>query len=109
MSWWVSLVDPETKEIVEVPRFQEGGSQVLGGTTVGDLNVTYNYRKHYDFKDLNGQVAGDMIEDLEIDVQKLGVVRTNDYWDPTPGNVGFALSILLAWARRHPTAVFEVH
>ena len=28
------------------------------------------------------------------------------YWKPTPGNAGYALNILLGWAREHPDAVW---
>jgi len=41
-------------------------------------------------------------------VGTLGTEHCGDYWADTLGNAGFALSLLLAWARDHPTAVWEV-
>lgn len=36
------------------------------------------------------------------------VYDTGGYWADTPGNAGYALSILLAWARQHPGATWKV-
>ena len=33
--------------------------------------------------------------------------RLVDYWAPTPGNAGYALNILLDWARQYPEATFD--
>ena len=35
------------------------------------------------------------------------VYDTGGYWAPTEGNAGYALSILLGWARMHPDAVWS--
>jgi hypothetical protein len=43
MSWWIYLEDPETGEVAEVENFSAGGTQVVGGSTRAELNVTYNY------------------------------------------------------------------
>lgn len=34
---------------------------------------------------------------------------TGGYWKATPGNAGYAASILLAWARQYPQGVWEVN
>ena len=119
---------------------QEGGTQLVGGTTECDLNITGNYSRLYhlalDKEDglgwLYGKRAKDTIERLEKAVELLSTdqyVRTvdncvkcgfrtgvgkgladpysdenrrRDYWAPTPGNAGYALNILLGWAREHP-------
>jgi len=41
-------------------------------------------------------------------VDKLGVKRFENYWAPTPGNAGYAASILLRWAKQYPDYVWEV-
>ena len=101
---------------VQIPNHSEGGTHVFGGTTDAELNVTYNYSGHY-FRELhdekglrwlNGKKAVDCTRKLEKTVEALGVERDSDYWADTPGNAGYALSILLDWARQHPEAVFEV-
>lgn len=150
MSWWVCLKDTtaeptcdygtpldqwqprysyETEPCPEpcypsviVDRHAEGGIYVMGGTSEGEINVTYNYGGH--FRDalhdpnpgesdvlarlLNNRRAGDVVTALEQAVARLGTARSADYWEATPGNAGYALSILLSWARQHPDAVFKV-
>ncbi len=108
MSWWVSLNDPATSSLVTVERFTDGGTYAIGGSTEADLNVTYNYGRHFDFNALDGKKAADTIPVLEEAVQRLGTEQDADYWNPTPGNTGHACAILLAWARQHPDAVWRV-
>lgn len=99
---------------VEVARHAEGGTYQLGGTNAAELNVTYNYGRFYypqlpeGLRTLHEKRAADCIEMLEERVQALGTNRDGDYWAATPGNAGYALSILLAWAKEHPDAVFRV-
>jgi hypothetical protein len=111
MSWWISL-DDEGKP-VEVKSFQGGGTQCIGGSTEADLNVTYNYSEvtrlvDFGFRNLDGRTAEDTIDELERVVAALGTQQFENYWAPTPGNAGFAASILLSWAKQHPKAVWRV-
>lgn len=116
MSWWVSLEDRTGEpRVVAVAPHREGGTYVLGGTAGASLNITYNYGVHYHRllpggleAYLNERQAADATEVLEQAVNALGTDRADDYWAPTPGNAGFALSILLSWAKQHPSAVFRV-
>lgn len=113
MSYWVYLYTEE-EELVEVTSHEEGGTRVVGGSTRAQLNVTYNYSDLYhehDFsiKDLHRQTAGSTILKLTLIVDKLGVEQSDDYWEPTPGNAGHALNVLLGWARQYPDAIWEVH
>ena len=113
MSWDVSLVNDDG-EIVEVDRFEEGGTRCVGGSTIAELNVTYNYNEvtkliWFHFKDgLDGYQARDTIRILLEAVEKLGTLIYKDYWAPTPGNAGFACFILLGWARQHPDCTWVV-
>lgn len=115
MSYRVYLHDDDG-EPCQVNRHQEGGTVAVDGTTDAELNVTFNYAEYYydhlDDEDglraLDGERAGDWIDDLEEAVEKLGTETTDDYWESTPGNAGRALEILLNWARRYPEATFEV-
>lgn len=96
-----------------VKRISEGGTQVLGGSTEAELNITYNYSEVYNLlgfniSQLNGQKAGDWIPELDALVSRLGTKQFTDYWAPTPGNAGYALSILLEWAKQYPDAIFRV-
>lgn len=116
MSYDVDLV--RNGSIVEVEHHEaEGGTYVLGGTTEASLNITYNYYSAYKIADtdypglaekLDGKRAEETMPWLEAMVEKLGTERYRDYWASTPGNAGYALSILLRWAKQHPDATWEV-
>lgn len=117
MSWSVDLIGPDGKTC-QVDRHSEGGTYAMGGTNYAAMDVTYNYGKIFQlafgegfagFREfLNGRKAADVIPGLKGAVEKLGTNRWEDYWAPTPGNAGHALSILLGWAEQHPDAVFTV-
>ena len=98
MSWWVYLQDRGAPSIcdygearedacptpcyrpVEVERFQDGGTQPVGGTTEAEINITYNYsRFYYEFLDrdaglmwLDGKTAGEAFPRLVNAVSQLG-------------------------------------
>jgi len=114
VSWSVRLMPANGENPVSVPTFTEGGTYAIGGTSVADLNVTYNYSRVYrtvgfEFGDMDGRRAGDLIPQMEGVVQKLGTKRDTDYWAATPGNAGYALNILLGWAELYPNARFEIN
>jgi hypothetical protein len=99
---------------VEITNHSEGGTYPIGGTTDANLNITYNYSwfyymlldKDFGIRWIYGKRAQDCIKRLEGAVKKLGVRQYKDYWAPTPGNAGYALSILLTWAKQYPEAIF---
>jgi hypothetical protein len=106
MSYDISL---EVDSIpVTVKRHAEGGTFAIGGTDQAYLNVTYNYATIFRFRDLNGMTASDTIDLMRSKVAELGTDTDNDYWNPTDGNVGHTLAILLGWAVQHPDAVWRV-
>jgi hypothetical protein len=121
MSYDVSLVDPETREVLTVPSHEEGGTYQVGGTEKAELNITYNYSEVYrlvrdennegfSMNYLEGKTAESTIKKLQTVVDILGTNnQCFDYWAPTPGNAGYAASILLAWARLHPKGVWNVN
>ena len=120
-------------KVVEVDRHQEGANYCIHGKTEASLNITYNYSFfYYHFLDkeegirwLYGKTAKECIERLEKAVEILGVVEYRQlkpgenifsddennyiyhYWAATPGNAGYALSILLKWVKANPEAIFE--
>ncbi len=108
MSYWISLHD-EQGNMPQVSGFEEGGTYCVGGSTEADLNVTYNYSKHFNFRDLHKQKAQDTIRLLADAVRELGTERDEDYWEPSPGNAGYACAVLLGWAKTHPACTWEVH
>lgn len=115
MSWWVSLSE-EGRELV-VDNFQGGGTQILGGSTIPSLNITYNYAQfYYEHLDkeeglrwLNGKKASETTYRLARAVNSLGVKQDKDYWKATPSNAGYALSVLFRWSQQYPNAVWRVN
>lgn len=121
MSWWAYLRAPDEAEAVEVVRHEDGGTYALGGIERAELNVTYNYGAH--FRDaipeaegsgilvllLDGKTGAETVPVLRRIVDHCGTERDKDYWEPTPGNAGYAAALMLAWAELHPEAVWDVH
>lgn len=93
----------------------EGSLICIGGSTEAAMDITYNYGHFYHqlidaeqgIRWLYGQKAEDTIFALWGAIAVLGTYRDEDYYAPTPGNAGYALSILLSWAEQHPDAVWE--
>lgn len=120
MSYDIGMTYPpcptcKVRPTVVVDAHEEGGTYVLGGTDCANLNVTYNYAKHFfealdperGIRWLYGKTGRECAARLERAIIQLGTARDGDYWAATPGNAGHALSILLRWARKHPDAVFD--
>ena len=118
VSYWVYLMDGgEDGEPFEVARHSEGGTYVMGGTNEACMNVTYNYNKQYvkvfdgaSLKEaIDGKRAGDLLPWLKKAVDVLGIERSADYWEASPGNAGHTLSVLVAWGEEHPDGTYIVH
>jgi hypothetical protein len=115
MSHDVSLLDENGKPVI-VENHSEGGTYVVGGTTEACLNITYNYGSfYYEFLDkekglewLDDKKASETISQLKHAIQELGTTRDSNYWSSTSGNAGYALNILLSWAKQYPNAIWEV-
>jgi hypothetical protein len=124
MSYSIYLEDRKTGKTVTVPKFCEGGTvqaEVVDGKLVpcgwteAKMDITYNYWVFYhdtisegkSIRFIYGKTGAEVIPILDKAISTLGTVRDEDYWKPTPGNAGHALSVLLSWARLHPDAVFE--
>ncbi len=108
MSYWISLIDKEGT-IPEVESFQEGGTQVIGGSNEADLNVTYNYAKHFPFRDLHEKKASDTLPMFDEAIARLKDDVKDDYWEPTEGNTKAALLTLRRWAKQHPDYSWNVN
>ena len=117
MSYWVYLQDKKGEKLTVGFHDAEGGIYKLGGSVDAELNITYNYSPYYyqqiDKKNglrwLDGKKAEDCAKRLERAVKALGTEQNDDYWKPTAGNAGYALSVLLAWAKECPDGIFIIH
>ena len=113
MSYDIGLYKDE--DLVEVPPFTEGGTYPIGGRTLAELNITYNYSWFFErcldeergLRWLYGKKAITTIVRLQQAIDELGTDQFENYWAPTPGNAGHALNILLRWARQHPNAIWQ--
>jgi len=111
MSYDIRLIDPDTRETIQLPKHNiRGGTYALGGTTEAWLNITYNYGVHFErvldeeegIRVLYGKTVKETIPLLEKAVSLLRDDINDDYWEPTEGNARSALMGLLELARMSP-------
>jgi len=114
MSWDVYL-RKDGKVVSIEPTNDLGTMSVFPASTDAIYSITWNYGEFYakympsGFREfMDGRKAKDAIPTLEKAVSELGTERKGSYWDVRPGNAGYALSVLLSWAKQHPDATFEV-
>lgn len=116
MSYDVSLRDPVTQKTLELdaPHQMKGGTYCLGGTTLCELNVTYNYAKHFyrtlgenGLRTIYGMTGADSIPILEAAIVQLADDVDSDYWKATEGNAKRALLQLVALAKLRPDGVWD--
>ena len=114
MSYSITL-EYQGEDPAIVDRHEEGGCVLIGGSPEAAMDITYNYSKFFDstidakegIRWLYGKFGFECIERLKKAIWNLGTWQDEDYWESTPGNAGYALSILLEWAMQHPDAVFR--
>lgn len=112
MSYWVSL--NVNNEPVLVSAFDESGTIQVGGCSISELNVTYNYSQvfsllKFSLRDLHEKTALETTPKLEELAGLLPNKPYRDYWAPTPGNAGAVVHRLLLWAKQYPDAVWRVN
>lgn len=116
MSYDISLVDPVTKETLEVesPHQVQGGTYAVGGTTEAWLNITYNYSRFYyevfgekGIRTIYGMTGAESIPVIKKAMDKLGDDVDPDYWKATQGNAKRALAGLLALAQLRPDSIWD--
>lgn len=115
MSYDIELVDPVTKQVLELdsPHHMRGGTYVLGGNSRAELNITYNYCSHYrktiglnGIRTIYGMTGAQSIPVLKDAANKLGDDVNEDYWKATEGNAKQALLQLVALAEMRPDGVW---
>ena len=114
MSYDIELQDPITKETLELDNahHMRGGTYAIGGTTRAELNITYNYAKHYEIfgqegiREIYGKTGAESIPILQNAIALLGDNVHSNYWEPTEGNAKRALIQLLALAQMRPDGIW---
>jgi hypothetical protein len=116
MSYDISLIDPVTRKTLELdePHHMRGGTYQVGGTRLAELNVTYNYARHFGvinegdgIRAIYGMTGADSITLLEKAIASLADDVDPDYWKPTEGNAKRALCQLLSLAKMRPDGVWD--
>ena len=110
MSYDIDLVDPVSKEVLQVenPHFMKGGTYQVGGSS--ELSLTPSTTPSEDktgVRSLYGMTALEAIPYLERAVSQLADDVSSDYWEPTEGNVKKALIQLLTMCRMRPDALIQ--
>ena len=109
MSYDIELVDEKDNKFELPYPIEAGGTYQVGGTQETELNVTYNYCKHFNFRDLENKKAKDTIKDFEEAIKKLKDDVNPDYWAPTEGNAKTAIKILYGFAKLYPEGTWKVY
>lgn len=117
MSYDIELRHTVTGDTLQLdePHHMRGGTYQVGGTTDANLNITYNYSRHFvaAFEDergircIYGMTGAESIPVLKAAAGKLGSDVDEDYWKPTEGNAKAAIMQLLALARMRPDGVWH--
>lgn len=124
MSYDINLLDPISKEIIEIndAHFLRGGTYKMGGSKELTLNITYNYSEilrqviqpedtpseyKTGIRSLYGMTALETIPILEVAISNLKDNVVNNYWTPTEGNAKRALNNLLTMCKMRPDAIID--
>ena len=124
MSYDINLLDPISKEIIEIndARFLRGGTYKMGGSKELTLNITYNYSEilrqviqpedtpseyKTGIRSLYGMTALEVVPILEVAISHLKDNVDEDYWKATEGNVKRALNNLLTMCKMRPDAIID--
>lgn len=116
MSYDISLLDPVTKETIELDNIHDirGGTYCMGGTTEAWINITYNYAEHFrkvigedGIRTIYGMTGAESIPLLKNAISQLSDDVSEDYWDDTEGNVKKSLYGVLALAQLRPDGIWD--
>lgn len=114
MSYDVHFEDSDGN-LCKTPRHDyKGGTYKLGGNDEASLNITYNYGKRLreilhekSIRGLYGLTSTEIIPLLDIAIAKLGNDLSEDYWEPTDGNIKTALMYLRRLAILCPNGMLQ--
>lgn len=115
MSYDLGLQDAITREwlTLDEPHHMRGGTYCIGGSSTAEINITYNYAKHYyrvmgdkGLRTIYGKTGAESIPILESAIEQLGNDVDDDYWKGTEGNAKRALLQCLALAKMRPDGVW---
>lgn len=86
--------------------------RALTGNDEAEISITWNYARHFGFRELHGLTGEQSLPVLIKAVFTLGTLQTSDCFlqtSDTRGNVGAVCLMLYSWAKEHPKARWVVH
>lgn len=116
MSYDLELKDPQTGSacILSEPHHMKGGTYQVGGCSTAELNITYNYGKHFykvlgeeGIRTLSGKTGTETIPILQAAISQLSDDTDPNYWKATEGNAKAALKDCLTLATLCPNGVWS--
>lgn len=116
MSYDISLVDPVTKEVLELDCVHsiKGGTYASEGTNLAILNITWNYAPFFynafgsaGIRTIYGKTGAESISILKNAMSKLKNDASDNYGNITEGNAKSALAGLLSFAQLRPDGIWE--
>lgn len=129
MSYDLGLKDSKTQDWMELKEnhHMKGGTYQLGGCPTAEINITWNYRRHfvkvlperesshntsddgklYGIRTLYGLTGEESIPLLENAISQLKDDISDDYWEPTEGNAKQALVHCLELAKLAPEGIWD--
>lgn len=116
MSADIYIKDPETNEtyMLDVEHGFRGGTYAIGGTREAWLNITYNYSGLYHsiwghgLLEFDGMTVAEAKPLMITAIERLGAVRSDNYWEATWGNAGAALQDLMQLMDMFPQGKLRV-
>lgn len=116
MSYDIYLKDPITKQTIEFDNkhYITGGTYAFDGTQQAWLNITYNYGKIFynilgekGIRTIYGMTGASSVPILKDAITKLKDDVSENYWEPTEGNIKGSLYGLLAFAELRPDGIWD--
>jgi len=96
------------------PHYYKGGTYIIGGNDLAEHNITYNYGYFYKevlgdegIRFLYGKTGKECLLHINKAIEKLGIDKTNNYWEATQGNAGNALLALKFFCEQFPAGIIE--
>lgn len=116
MSYDLGLKDAITNKWLDLdyPHQMRGGTYQVGGCPTAEINITYNYAKHYyrvmgedGLRSIYGKTGAESIPIIGAAIAQLGDDVDENYWSGTEGNAKRALQQCLALAQMRPDGIWD--
>ena len=112
LKWLNGKQAKDTIERLEYAISQLGTEQNTKPFWLWEISKLKQIKRHPEFVDSDGDPVPSPWRNLSPGALETGIklgylCDGGSYWMSTPGNAGYALSILLSWAKQHPEATWK--